>query len=68
MDREARIKKLAQRYEQSSSMSEQEAWEKAVQKVEREGSENSRGPVRPDPQVGSKGDTDHEDALHRPDK
>ena len=68
MDREARIKKLARRYKNRSSVPEQEAWDKAVQKVEREGSEDSRGPVNPDPHVGSEGDSEHRQALDRPHK
>lgn len=66
MDREARIKKLARRYEQRSSAHGRDAWDKAVQKVEREGSEDSRGPVRPGPDVGSEGNRHHEDALDNP--
>lgn len=55
MDREKRIKDLAGKYrsrEQAPHKEDQEAWDKAVQKTEREGSEASRGPVKPDPQVG----------------
>ena len=54
MDRERRIKELTRKYQERDGTKEQEAWDKAVQKAEREGSEASRGPVKPDPQVGSR--------------
>jgi hypothetical protein len=66
MDREARIKKLARRYKSGSAAPEREAWDKAVQKVEREGSEDSRGPVKPAPDVGNENQSRGRDALDDP--